>query len=432
MTRRRDLLRSLLAVSAAGVSGCGPSTSRWWASAAPSAQRSTVFIPGYAAADAVPQNEPPDSRRRRQAGQAHTLLTRIGPDGRVTQAAFPVIGHDVAISPHGQIGFLGRMGYQHDGDFAHHVAFHPETLEMIGAGRPLAAEWRGGGHGVFLPEGALLSTERAPMQAFSGKADDHHGRISIRDPETLGIVDSYSCHGIDPHEIRLSQDGKTLLVANYGSVPNAGRAELSAPRRVVEASVTRLDLETGALVSRYASREAGTELRHLAVARDGNILAIRARLDAAGADWSFRREIGETEVDVSARPGTSYLPAEPFLFAQGTETGRVLAGSLDPAHLRHGLSVEYDPDHDEFLATFPSSHRLIVFEATGGRVVRSIDTRKLGLRYPSGIATLPSESLYVVAGFREGLLLMRRGSHAVERRLARGVSFHGHSHITVA
>jgi len=77
-----------------------------------------------------------------------------------------VVGHDIATAPDRSVGFFGRMGVATAG--AHHVAFDPLTLEMIGAGRAPGDGWRGGGHGVYLADGALLSTERALLRAFTG------------------------------------------------------------------------------------------------------------------------------------------------------------------------------------------------------------------------------------------------------------------------
>jgi hypothetical protein len=425
---RRDLLKALSALATTSLAGCAaaPQASRQ------AAEWSAIFIPGYAPEGVVPENEPADSRRRRQRRDQGTLLTRIAPDGTIRQAAFPVIGHDVAISPDGKIGFFGRMGYRERGNTAHHIAFDPESLELIATGTPPGQAWRGGGHGVFLEDGTLLTTERVPLRAYSGTPERHYGRIVLRDPATLKQLSSFSCHGIDPHEIRLSPDGRHLAVANYGSVATQGETRLSVPRRVVEPSVTVMDIDSGALVQKFRTDDPETELRHIAFGGQGRIFGIRARLGPRGSDTALQRGLGETGRDITAEGTTAFLPAASALFRGRAQGAELLARGRPQAELRHGLSVEYDPLHDEFLASYPSSHRLIVFSGRSGRVRRSIDTRPLGLRYPSGVAILPGRSFYAVAGHWEGLLILRRGAHRVERAMSRRPILYGHSHMTAA
>jgi len=190
-----------------------------------------------------------------------------------------------------------------------------------------------------------------------------------------------------------------------------------------------LDLRSGALVARHMSTDPEHELRHLALGGD-SILAIRARLGDEAADDGFQSALGEQPRDITAEPGESYLPAAPLLLSP--RFVRSLDQTAPEADLRHGLSVEHDPVHDEFIASFPSSHRLIVFDACSGAVRRSLDTRTLGLRHPSGIALLPDGRHYAVAGYWRGLHVFERGSHTHQRRLSHNPVLYGHSHMTAA
>lgn len=392
--------------------------------------QAAVFIPGYHPRRVALSGEPADSRRRGRDGPL-TLLTRIAPDGGVRQAIYPLIAHDVAISPDRRVGFFGRMNLGGGEGAAHHAAFDPETLEMVALGRSLGPGWRGGGHGVFLPDGSILCSERAPDRPLTGRAADHYGRLSRRDPMTLKVLDSVSCHGIDPHELRLTEDGRRVIVANYGSV--AGRAG-AQPRQVVEPSVTVVDLASGDLVDRVAVPDPHLELRHLALGRDGKVFAIRAHQAAAGAAAAWLRAIGDdpAALPVDPNPGVAYLPGHPVLVEPGRGGVTVLAKDQPEAHLMEGLSVEYDPQHDEFIAIFPSSHRLMVFDAAGG-LRQSIDMRGRGLIRPSGLALLPGSDLYAVAGYWQGLLLIARGTHRVVTRLDSAAPVvGGHSHMTAA
>lgn len=428
---KRDLLKGLAAAAVSSLAGCNE--------AAPDragpflSSRSAVFIPGYEPGDAALRGEPADSRlrRRRHEDGPRTLLTRIGGDGSVRQAVFPVIGHDVAIAPGGKLGILGRMGNGGGDAAAHHVAFDPDTLEMVAAGASPGAGWRGGGHGVYLTQSTVLCAERAPLIAYDGRPGAHHGRVSVREASSLRLLDSFSCHGIDPHEIRLSTDGKQAIIANYGSVAQVGTRALSVPRHVVEPSITVVDIASGRLVARHRADDPETEVRHVALAGDGTAFGIRCRLGAPGADLAWRREIGSADPDRTATENGSYLPAAPVMARRGQSGVQVLADDEPPAHLRHGLSVEYDPVHDEFIASFPSSHRLIVF-SVDGTLRQSMDTRVFGLDYPCGVTLLPGRDVYAVAGYWRGVHVLRRGSHGHEGRIDHGAVLYGHSHMTAA
>lgn len=431
--QRRSFLKSLGAGFGAGLAagaGCAPLLQP---SAGP-VPAGRLFIPGYdtegARLGGLPargQLRPGDAARPGDS----TLLTRIDPDGTVTQAIHALTGHDVALSPDARLGFFGRMGAGEPGA-AHHILFDPATLQEVARGRPLGPGWRGGGHGVWAADGGLLLTaERAPLSGWTGDPQAHAGRIALRDPSSLAILGSIPCHGIDPHELRLLPGGRQVAVANYGSVPAAGpgtdSAGLTVPRQVVGACITVVDIASGKLVARHVSTDPEVELRHLALGPDGSLFGIRVRLGPAGRDAPFARA---GEPDRTAAPDEAYLPAAPLLFAPGTAGGQPCGTGAGVQEMRHGLSVEHDPVAAEFLATFPSSHRLMVFDAATGDLRHEIDTAALGLPYPCGLALLPDGETYAVAGYLRDVLVFRRGDHRPLRRLTRRAALQGHSHMT--
>ena len=199
---------------------------------------------------------------------------------------------------------------------------------------------------------------------------------------------------------------------------------------MIEACVSVVDLQTGVLVRRFSSPDPEDELRHLALGQD-TIFAIRARLGPEGADFDLQRAIEATEDDLTSDPGASYLPSAPLFFGPGDQT-KQLADRVPEAHLRQGLSVEYDAQNDEFIASYPSSHRLMVFSGRSGRLRHSLDTRTLGLEYPRGIAMLPDGTHYAVAGFWENLHIFERGTHRHQKALGHKAMLYGHSHMTAA
>ncbi len=100
--------------------------------------------------------------------------------------------------------------------------------------------------------------------------------------------------------------------------------------------------------------------------------------------------------------------------------------------MRHGLSIRYDDKHDEAIATYPTTHHVMVFDGATGAVSNSLDTRTVGLRYPAGVTFLPDGRHYAVTGHWENMFVFERGTHRLVRELCLYPVFFGHGHITAA
>jgi hypothetical protein len=356
------------------------------------------------------------------------MLTRIGMNGDIVQAVLPAFAHDVEISPDRSVGIL--CGFEERDQ----VAFDPKTLDVVATAPAFAEGWRGGGHAVFLDGGRFVAlSERAPRKALGGEGvEAHHGRVTLRDPHTLKLRESYSTHGIDPHDIRLIEGGKYLVAANYGSLPRHGEKDLSVPRAVTEACVTIIDMASGKLLDKRVTNRDQTELRHLAAGSLDRIFAIQARLgDVPSGAQSMAGESVAYGVDITGEKGLAYLSAPVLKIGRGAEP-RALGDRRTAERMRHGLSIVYDAEHDQAIATFPTAHRVMVFDGATGRVLRDVDTTKTGLRYPCGVTLLPDGKHYAVTGYWENLFVFERGTHRLMRDLCLYPVFFGHSHITAA
>ncbi|RGP37711.1 DUF1513 domain-containing protein [Pseudotabrizicola alkalilacus] len=432
MERRTFLTAAVGAGMASSVSGCA-SVARVAAEEADVSRNlrdTSVYVPGYITETARARGGPVTAHPRlaralsAQDGPAR-LLTRIGFDGTVTQAVLPVMAHQVAVSPNRRIGIL--CGFE----ARDQVAFDPVTLDMVAKSPAFAEGWRGGGHAVFLDQGrTALVSERAPRFSAAGSSlADHHGRITIRDSDTLKVRGSYSTHGIDPHDIRLIEDDRYLVIANYGSLPDPD-GFLPVPRRVAEASVTVIEVASGRLVEKWVTGRADAELRHLAAGGRDRIFAIQARLGTeADEAQAMRGHSAVYSADITSEPGITYLSAQTLKIAKG-QRPKPMGTAVHTADMRHGLSISYDPQHDQAIATYPSSHRVMVFDGASGAVLHDVDTTASGLRYPCGVTLLPDGLHYAVTGYWENLFVYRRGSHQLVRELCLYPVFFGHSHIT--
>jgi DNA-binding beta-propeller fold protein YncE len=391
-----------------------------------------VYVPGYFPESAFANGKPlVDNRRFNRAikGQpVHKMLTRVGFDGSIRQTLLPVAAHDVEVAPDRSIGVLCSM----DGE--QHTAFDPETLELAAIGPSLGDGWHGGGHAVYLNGGkTVILSERAPSTPYQGKLEKHYGRLTVRDPKTLKIAETYSTHGIDPHDIRLTADGKYIVAANYGSTVSAKTGKFTIPRSVVQASITVVEVSSGKLVDKRVTGKGEVELRHLAAGRLDRIFAIQARY---GSDHDDSRQLkGENvayESDITTDPGYNYMSAATLKYDASRNRLSKLGDAKSLKVMRHGLSIRYDERHDEAIATYPSTHHVMVFDGATGAVSNSLDTRTVGLRYPVGVTFLPDGKHYAVTGHWENMFVFERGTHRLVRELCLYPVFFGHSHITAA
>lgn len=436
---RRSFLAAAGAVAAAPLAGCAIQTPPKQVLAAETVLpvkplgASSVYVPGYmpdkAQVGGIPVKEDRYfARNISDPERPFRLLTRIGMNGETRQALLPAYAHDVEISHDGAIGVM--CGFE----ATDQVAFDPDTLDLVAVAPSFSKGWRGGGHAAYLADGkSVLLSERAPRRSLSGgKIEDHFGRITIRDIDTLKIRGSYSTYGIDPHDIRLIDNDRYLVIANYGSLPRDGAGSLSIPRHVHEACVTIIDMANGMLADKRVTDRRETEVRHLAAGALDRIFAIQARL---GGDADLARELRHErnvgDEDITSEPGIAYLSAATLKMQKGKPSRRMGSRS-DTAKMRHGLSIRYDAKYDQAIASFPSSHQVMVFDGASGEVLHSFDTRRMGLRFPCGITLLPDGVHYAVTGYWENLFVFERGNHRLNREACLYPTFFGHSHITAA
>ncbi|MEM9634144.1 MAG: DUF1513 domain-containing protein [Pseudomonadota bacterium] len=194
------------------------------------------------------------------------VLARISLPGR---------GHGIAVSPHKDrfVAFARRPG-----TFAIVVRpFMSAEPEVITSdhGRHFY------GHGCFSADGRLLYAVENDFAAARGVV----GVFDVSGPETtkLGEIDT---HGIGPHEVRLSLDGRTLIVANGGIETHPDKTREKLNLDTMTPSVVYLDAENGELQSKHELDRSlhQLSLRHMT-------------LDANGRAWvggQFEGSLSET------------------------------------------------------------------------------------------------------------------------------------------
>ena len=173
----------------------------------------------------------------------------------------PQRGHSFAHSPDGRfaVAFARRPG-----DFA--FVFEPRggTEERL---IPAALDRSFCGHGAFTADGRLLfATE---VIASTGE-----GVLGIYAADAAWTrVGEYRTHGLDPHEVRLMPDGRTLVVANGGILMRSDLPRLKLNIADMDPSLVYLDVRNGGVTAQIRPEQALHQLsiRHIAVDRRGRV-----------------------------------------------------------------------------------------------------------------------------------------------------------------
>jgi hypothetical protein len=251
----------------------------------------------------------------------------------------PDRGHDVTFDPHSRrsVVFARRPGtfavvFDHAGKAA------PVTITSA-AGRHFF------GHGVFSPDGRLL-------YATENDYENAAGMIGVYDAtDGFRRLGEFPTHGMDPHEVLLLSDGRTLAVANGGveTHPDYGRAELNIA--TMKPSLVFLDRDGGTLIEEQtlAPELHQLSLHHLAE-------------DASGAVW-FGGQYKGPAVDRPPLVGKARPGAEIALLAME-------APVLNRLHNYIG-SVAANLDAGTVALSSPEGNALVVIEAASGTVVSS-------------------------------------------------------------
>jgi hypothetical protein len=134
------------------------------------------------------------------------------------------------------------------------------------------------GHGCFSHDGEFL---------YCVESDYHsgEGKITVRNGQSLELINEFSSHGIGPHEIALMPDYQTLVVANGGLLthPDSGRRVLNYES--MDSTLSYIDSKSGSLISEHRIKESKASIRHLDVAADGTVaMALQVQRKAMGTN----------------------------------------------------------------------------------------------------------------------------------------------------
>jgi uncharacterized protein len=257
---------------------------------------------------------------------------------RVFDLPMPARGHSMAMRPGvAEAVFFGRR----PGAFAMVVdvaAARQARLVDAASGR-----WFNG-HGVFTPAGDRLFTSETV-------ADTGDGVIGIYDPaDGYRRVGERRSGGLDPHDLRLLSDGRTLVVPNGGilQIDSVSRAKLNI--RTMAPSLAYLDTHTGDVVAKVALPPELHQLsiRHLSVA-PGDRVAIAMQYEGPYRDrvpLVGLHEPGATAIRLIGPPQPMVRKLRQYCGSAATDASGRILGVTSP---RGGVTGFWDLPTGRFL-----------------------------------------------------------------------------------
>ena len=297
--------------------------------------------------------------RKDDRGNFSAALFTLNGDMRAVE--LPARGHDITLRPDGGewVAFARRPG-------------------RFGVAIPLDARppvWFASkpdrhffGHGVFSADGRLLYTTENDY----GRAE---GVIGVRDAtDGYKQIGEFPAHGMEPHDIALLNDGRTMVIANGGirTHPDRGADELNLPD--MQPSLVYVDVTSGDLLEEQRLPPALHQLsiRHLAIAAGGTVVfgcQYRGPEEDTPALLGFHRR-GETPVIVEA-PDETQTALRNYIGSVAADSGGVIVAASAP---KGGLVTYWDIEARRFLGTsglsdgcgLAPTHRAARFLLTSG------------------------------------------------------------------
>lgn len=222
------------------------------------------------------------------------------------------------------------------------------------------------GHGAYSVDGKLLFSTETYL-------DDLAGILAVRDADTHDFLGEFPSYGLEPHECKLIDRGRTLVVTNGGGSLDEDDAVDDAP------NVAYIDVASRKLLERVRLTNTRINTGHSAVGRDGALVVVSAP----------RSGLENTEAGgVSIRPRNEAMQTirEPTAITSRMQ-GEALSVAIQEAT---GIAAVTHPDGG-----------MVTFWSTSDRsLLHSID-----LPHPRGVTLTRDEGFFIVSYGQETSLL---------------------------
>ena len=263
----------------------------------------------------------------------------------------PFLGHGMAMNPN----FPERAAlFEKRGKGACEIDLKAgRVLRTI----PTAANRHFYGHGSYSKDGTILYATETVIEG------DYDGVIVMRDAETFAEIGHFPSYGARPHDCRLIDDGKVMLITNGGGRVN----EHNRP------NVTYVDVETHQLLDKCELDNNRINSGHVAISEDGALAVVSAPREG------LEHEKYNGGISIGKRNGGSLTS----VVASKKVLGKLLGESL---------SVCIDPKNRRVAATTPLGKMVTFWNLDNGNLEHQIKLKK-----PTGVTLTQDGKFFAIS-----------------------------------
>ena len=229
------------------------------------------------------------------------------------------------------------------------------------------------GHCSFSKNGKLVLTTENDYEKDAGI-------ISIRDGQTLKLIDEIPSFGIGPHDLAFMPDEKTIVVANGGILthPDTGRRKLNLNQ--MKPSLAYIDIKYAKLIDQYYLPDPKLSIRHIDVNTLGEVGI--ATQDQA----EYESSANQTSL-IALHSNKNY---QPELIKLPTQTTRALN--------RYTADFCFDSHSKTALVSSPRGNCVLVINTNNQELID-----RLPISQPSAIALTRDQQYFVVSTAKGGI-----------------------------
>lgn len=286
---------------------------------------------------------------------------------QLQQQRVPMRGHAaLALDQHSALLFGRRPAFE-----SVRVNFKQGTIESFKPNQ----QRHFNGHGC-------LSADRQWLFTTETDYANQRGIIGIRELSSLKQIGEYLSYGLDPHDLQLLPDGKTLVIANGGleTHPDFGRRKLNLA--TMQPSLVYLDLSTGKKLAEYRLADRYLSIRHLTVSPQGDVAMAL-----------------QYEGNLYQQQPRSLVAWQ----AAGSELKLLKIAPTDLAQLRGYLAdLVYDPQQQLLVSATPRGHCVSIWSTASESFVQAIP-----LAEASGVSLGIEKASFLVSNSQGGLYTLR-------------------------
>ncbi len=258
------------------------------------------------------------------------------------------------------------------------------------------------GHCSYTKDGEyLLTTEN--------DYENGMGIISIRDSQTLKVLEEIPSFGIGPHDMQFMPDQKTIVIANGGILthPDTGRRKLNLNQ--MKPSLAYIDLTSAKLIDQYYLSDPKLSIRHIDVNKAGDV-GIATQDQAEYASDANQVSLIAVHKSKDKQPDLIKLPKQITLGLN-----------------RYTADFCFEPKHNTALVSSPRGNQVLIFDVKNQRLINNYRVDQ-----PSAVALTRDNNYFVVSTANGEILFIDTKTSTIEANMSQMIDgLKWDNHMTV-